>query len=285
VTATIRVLLATDGSIPAGLAVEWLAHLPFPRDREAMVVSVLPPAPRAHGTPDLDPGLMAMDVRRARQLADETASRLLTGRRSVGRVVRGDAQDQIIAAARDWRADVVVVGARGLGRIKGFFLTSVSLGVVRHAPCPVLVCKGRPRDVRSVTVALDGSSHARRALDALARLSLASTTRVALVGVVEPGQDPWTGHDRREQLQAELNRADRRIAPRVASVETIVTAGDPATSIVREAALRDTDLLVVGARGAGATTRLLLGSVSESVLRRAPCPVLVVRALPPGTTP
>jgi nucleotide-binding universal stress UspA family protein len=51
----------------------------------------------------------------------------------------------------------------------------------------------------------------------------------------------------------------------------------PADAIVRDIERCGTDLVVLGARGAGAATRLLLGSVSEGVLHHAPCPVLIVR--------
>jgi nucleotide-binding universal stress UspA family protein len=280
-----RVLLATDGSAPASAAVDWLRHLPFPSDRDAMVVCVVPPSPpRALGMPDVSQGVMAMEAMQARRVADDTASQVLTGRRSVGRVVRGDPQDEIIASATQWGADVIVLGTRGLGVIKGFFLASVSLGVVRNAPCPVLVCKGMPREVRTVTVALDGSAHARQALDWLAGLPLAPTARVRLVGVVEPELDPSSARDRRDRLAAELVLSARTIEANGVSVETTVTTGTPARRIVEDAERHGSDLLVVGARGAGAATRLLLGSVSESVLRRAQCPVLVVRPAATGET-
>jgi nucleotide-binding universal stress UspA family protein len=59
-----------------------------------------------------------------------------------------------------------------------------------------------------------------------------------------------------------------------------VLSGTPADEIVRDAERHASDLVVVGARGLGAFKRLVLGSVSESVLRHAPCPVLVVRPRP-----
>ena len=160
-----RILVATDGSTHANAAVEWLRHLPFPPDREVMVITVVePPVARWPGMPNSRSDLPETRIAEARRLADATASRLLTGRTSTGRVVEGDAQNEIIAAARDWGADFIVVGARGLGAVKGFLLGSVSLDVVRNAPCPVLVCRGSPREVRTVTVALDGSKPARQRL-------------------------------------------------------------------------------------------------------------------------
>ncbi len=57
--------------------------------------------------------------------------------------------------------------------------------------------------------------------------------------------------------------------------EDVVVDGDPADAIVREAERRGTDLVVMGHRGLGGLGRLLLGSVSERVLRRAKCSVLV----------
>jgi nucleotide-binding universal stress UspA family protein len=272
-------LLATDGSSEADVAVRWLGHLPLPPDREVMVVTVIESPPsRWPGTRDVGRQSMTIDVTKARRVADRTASRVLTGRRAVGRVALGDPQDVIVASAVDWKADLVVLGTRNLGWIEAFFRGGVSLGVVRSAPCPVLVCKGRPRDVRTVTVALDGSPHARQALDWLSRLPLAPTTRIGLVGVIDPDHDRSIADDRREQLEAELSQTAGMIGSRGVSVETILTTGVPAARIVEEAERHGADLLVVGARGIGAVTRLILGSTSEAVLRRARCPVLVVPA-------
>ena len=53
--------------------------------------------------------------------------------------------------------------------------------------------------------------------------------------------------------------------------------GSPADMLVQDARTSDADLIVVGARGKGPLTRMLLGSVSESVVLHAPCPVLIER--------
>ncbi len=262
---TMRVLVATDGSGDAKLAVEWLHHLPLPPDREVMVITVVTP-PLVSGVPD-----MAVELRAA----------LIAPR------------EEIVEAARSWGADLVVLGARGLGAIKEFLLGSVSLWVARHAPCPVLVCKGTPRDVHAITAGVDGSSHARAALDWLTLLSLPPALHVRLLGVAERQHYPSSAPDilrealrtavaavdaeRGAMLEAALRDAAQTLRGRV-TVETAVETGAPAETIVQDAERSASDLIVVGARGAGTLTRLLLGSVSESVLRHAVCPVLVVRA-------
>ena len=231
----------------------------------------------------------------ARRLADDTASEfLVVGGVTIGRVVEGDPREEIIASARGWGADLIVMGARGLGSIARFFLGSVSLAVARHAPCPVLVCKGAPRTVQAVTVALDGSVHARRAVDWLAGiLPPASDLRVRFLGVTESQHCP-TGasgilgttlraavaavdNERRASLEAQLSAVANTLRARVPAIETAVVIGAPAEEIVRDIDRCNTDLVVLGARGVGTVTRLLLGSVSEAVLHHAGCPVLIVR--------
>ncbi|HTO12208.1 MAG TPA: universal stress protein, partial [Candidatus Binatia bacterium] len=68
---------------------------------------------------------------------------------------------------------------------------------------------------------------------------------------------------------------------RASRVERTVTVGYPPDEIVRAAAAAEVDLVVVGARGLGALKRLLLGSVSEGVLRNAERSVLIVRGVEP----
>jgi nucleotide-binding universal stress UspA family protein len=284
-----KVILATDGSSDAASAAQWLRHLPLPADREVLVLSVVRP-PLLPGVPEATSELWTAMLAEAQRLVDETAA---TFEHARGAVVEGDPRDQIVAIAETANADLVVLGARGLGAIQEMLLGSVSLGVAREAPCPVLVCKGAPRDVGAVTVGIDGSAHARRALAWIAALPLRASTRLRLVGVVEPERYPSTAPGIvRASLRAALDalEAERRAAlertieaalPIVkdwsASTEVSVVTGKPGDVIVREAGQHGSDLIVLGARGLGTVKRLLLGSVSESVVRHAACPVLVVR--------
>ncbi|MEM2148169.1 MAG: universal stress protein [Candidatus Bathyarchaeia archaeon] len=53
----------------------------------------------------------------------------------------GNTVNEIVKAAKEGNFDIIVMGARGLGKIKGMLLGSVSDGVIRNAPCPVLITK------------------------------------------------------------------------------------------------------------------------------------------------
>jgi universal stress protein A len=82
---------------------------------------------------------------------------------------------------------------------------------------------------------------------------------------------------RRETAAQELVQRGRRSG---VNVTFLVWDGDPAESIVAAAASEGADMVLVGSHGRGAIGRLLLGSVSEYVVRNAPCPVLVARTPP-----
>jgi nucleotide-binding universal stress UspA family protein len=84
-------------------------------------------------------------------------------------------------------------------------------------------------------------------------------------------------HERCAALERALTPEIEALRARVTTADLSIAVGHPAPEILRYADVTDTDLLVVGARGLGTMKRLLLGSVSEAVLRHAACPVLVVR--------
>ena len=83
--------------------------------------------------------------------------------------------------------------------------------------------------------------------------------------------------ERRVQLEKVLERAASQFDDKVTRVTRSTATGNPADEIVATAAAHDTDLVLVGARGHGGMARLLLGSVSEKVLRDARGPVLIVK--------
>lgn len=289
-----RIIVGTDGSAHAAAALEWLAHIPLAPDAAVEAVSAVP-------SPLFDVGY-ALTVWRARwaesaAVVDEARHRLAKRwPQATGRVLEGDPREAVIDAAVNSRADLIVLGARGLGMASSMLLGSVSLGIARHAPCPVLVCKGEPRPVHRVTLALDGSADAEAAVTALCGLPLSREVAISLVGVVEPLPYPAAPEglvapeivlamreleaERGGELAAVLAAAAERLQPLVGPVGTLVSAGRAADTIVRVAKHDASDLIVVGARGLGAFQRLLLGSVSEAVLRGAKCPVLVVRRSP-----
>jgi nucleotide-binding universal stress UspA family protein len=208
----------------------------------------------------------------------------------------------ILRAAEEWPADLVVLGARGLGAVAGFLLGSVSLGVARHVPCSVLVVKG-PATTRpaGALVAIDASTNAAAAAAFLARLPLDPVFAVRLLGVVERPHYPVTTpsfatgmvrqaidrmiDERRAALATALENAARSLAGVAKQVERQVVVGHPVDEIVATAARGDVGLVVVGARGLGALQRMWLGSVSEGVLRHADRPVLIVKTKGNDSTP
>ncbi len=134
-------------------------------------------------------------------------------------------------------------------------------------------------------VGVDGSEPARRALRwAHAEAGLRATTLRVVHVWVYPYLGPRTGtHEPRELMERdasqlladELERFRAGEHDGVVPVETVLLEGSPADGLVAES--RDADLVVVGTRGRGGFSSLLLGSVSGQVAHHATCPVVLVR--------
>ena len=288
-----RVLLATDGSEDARTATAYLARFPLPAGSRLRVVSVASIPAAALDVPTVRE--FQASLREAvRQTAE--AARAALGPRFADadvQVPEGDARQAILGAAEEWPADLVVLGARGLGAMAGFLLGSVSLGVARHARCSVLVVKGGADVTRGVLVAVDGSEHAAAAAAFLARLPLDPTVVVRLTGVVESPRYPPTTpgfatgvvrnaitrivKERSTAIEQALAKAAAPFASVVKKIERRVLVGHPVDALIGAAAASDVGLVVVGARGLGTLGRVLLGSVSEGVLRHVDRPVLIVK--------
>ena len=181
--------------------------------------------------------------------------------------------------------DLLVVGARGLGAVRGAVLGSVSAYCLRHARGPVAVIRpGVTPAVAArgrVVVGVDGSEDAVRALSwAAEEARLRDATLVvvhawSLPAIAVPYiADPAPIRDAAGELvEAALSGAGVDAATE--DVQVCVVTGSPAAAVLEMA--EHADLVVVGSRGRGGFRGLLLGSVSHQVATHASCPVVVVR--------
>ena len=186
-------------------------------------------------------------------------------------------------------ADLVVVGDRGLGGFTGMLAGSVAVTVAAHSQCPTVVVRQGPErtsPVRSdapVVVGLDGP-HPRT--DVLAHaFAMASSRGVSLelvhtwhvVGVdsrwLRAGLDSAEIQQGKERWISELVDPLAVAYPEVV-VDRVVTPGAASTILLERA--QHAQLVVVGTRGHGNVSGMLLGSTSQPVLHYAPCPVMVI---------
>ncbi len=187
----------------------------------------------------------------------------------------------------------MVVGGPPKGRLERILLGSIALPVVAHSRCPVIVVPTgtkvlTPRRIVVGVVGVDGSDASARAVELALQTAEACGAAVTCVlawnlevddGVVvtEPSSKRWSAV---EQRYSQLGH--RTVAPLVAhhpgvDVDIVVRQGPPAKALVEAAADLEADLLVVGSRGRGGFTGLLLGSVSRRVLEQANRVVAIVR--------
>ncbi|SDR04145.1 universal stress protein [Natronobacterium texcoconense] len=139
-----------------------------------------------------------------------------------------------------------------------------------------------------ILVPTDGSPEVERALEYGFDLARSHEATVRVLYVVNaasygglPMETAWEGISDalRDEGRDAVERA-RQLAPEDVDVETRVREGSPNRVIVEESKTEDCDLIVMGTHGRGGIDRLLLGSVTERVVRRAPVPVLTVHVDP-----
>lgn len=288
------ILVATDFSKPAKLVIPYAFKLASVLNFRLIILHVVK-AP---------PGFEQWSPRARRSLQSLKTKALL----ELGRIVRlanenglmadyklqvGIPEDFILEAARDPDIALVAMGTHGKTGWDRLRLGSIAESTVRRAPCPVLTVHASVTPSRSVNpdrlsvarllVATDFSSSSKAAL----RIAIVLATRLNARGVLVHAAEP-SGSLESEPLRVDelsRKRSTQRLqkmisASRADEVITgkVVITGNPVGVILDRATHEKADLVVVGTHGRQGIKRLMLGSVAEAVIRKAPCPVLVVKA-------
>jgi nucleotide-binding universal stress UspA family protein len=290
-----KVLLATDGSREAELAAKSALGLAKQAGSELHVVHVLALPLDTQDPSSFEPEVRRQLEKRTRERLEELVGEIdAQGGEIAGshlRVGRPDAE--IIDQAEEMRAGLIVMGGRGVGTIRRALTGSVSDSVVRHAHCPVMVVRGEAVVFPTqILLATDGSEEATLASSTAADLARSTSSELHVV-YVEPASyvyemAEWEASraDMRDELErAAGEMAGSRLEEQLEKIEEIgaqisgthARVGFPDAEIVRLAGKLGAGLIVLGSRGRGPLRRALMGSVSDSVVRHAHCPILVVR--------
>ena len=188
------------------------------------------------------------------------------------------------------QARLVVLGTRGLGGFSGAVLGSVAIQVSAHAHSPVVTVPADPRPsahtTPTVVLGVDGSKVSARATDFAFEQAEAFGARLVVVhawhspfSTYENGKGALVFDKAEVQKAAELLVAEALAGPLAdypdTEVDVRLVPGHPARALLQAA--EGADLVVVGSRGRGGFTGLLLGSTGQHVLHHAHCPVAIVR--------
>lgn len=205
-------------------------------------------------------------------------------------VARGiNAAPTILEYADAHDADLIVMGSHGRRGFRRLLLGSVTAEVVRISPVPVLVVRhdpdaAAPRDVDRIIVPVDFSTSTEEVLRVASELASTFDVPIQLLHAVEPipyvqlAYPVAVDHEEfKSHAEGRLDELAGRLAGdgRDVSADAIIGLAD---EVVIEAAGRTAaPLVVMASHGHTGLARVLLGSTTERLLRRAPCPVLVVR--------
>ncbi len=286
-----NILLAVDGSDPSYNATQALAHLPTADKLVVLHVLDVPTPAYPTVVPEVARDLYATVEREmrgeGRRVLDQALSFLPPHAGPADkRLEIGSPSDVILSVAEAERADLIVLGARGLGAVKELLLGSVSHRVLAHATCPVLAVRTPLRALKRILIAVQGPDDAETIVRYLSKHPFRNPVEAMVLTVLPFTQPVWpTAALIPQSLRKNMVERARQFADGVAArLETRhyratgeVVEGAPAPEIVRAASRHGVDMIVVSARVRKAAGAIVLGSVSHSVVHQAPGSVLIVR--------
>lgn len=298
-----KILIPLDGST---FAEQVLAHLPpfiAPGQTELLLLQVIAPTP-----------LHTKEYRHQQVAAGtEYLEKVADGLRASGamvyhQVLTGDVTAAICSAALSHEVDLIAMTTHGRSGMSRWALGSVADHVVRVATTPVLLVRGglaspaAPR-LASILVPLDGTVLAEEALTpaiALARESRATLNLLRAIDLQTEREldgifEQMEGHAALRDLRLHnaslyLNLMAEKARRLGIDTECHTTDQSPASAIIEQAAQQETSLIMMSTHARHGVGRWLFGSIADTVLHQATCPLLLVReangdwALTNGTT-
>jgi nucleotide-binding universal stress UspA family protein len=195
-----------------------------------------------------------------------------------------------VILAKEEMADLIILGSHSKGLMERILIGSTSERVARYCHKPLLILKGKaPEGFKKVCLAHDLSKHAQSAFEfflnlvppeedgRLTLLHVEETIELPIVDALTEGLTKKIEEEKINYLNSLLERAKEKGWKAELVVKKHSNTADGIVEFIKEG---DYDLLVMGSRGLSGLKRVLLGSTSSQVLRKAEVPILIHKGMP-----
>jgi len=268
-----KILVATDGSsfsadavkVAIAMCVKSGAHLyPFSMVLTNPEYEALAPELVEKASEDVKARLESIIAEAARHGVGSTILMRL-----------GDRPDaEIVAAADEINADLIVMGQQGRRGLARMMVGDATIRVIGSATCSVLsVPVGAAMWRNRILLGTDGSRFADAAAVSAARIAHCCEAPMTVVSALVPSHS----EQRQQEGRDAVERTTAQLRQEGLDVEGVVLPGEADDVIINLAKEKGADLIVVGTHGRTGFGKVLLGSVSERVIGKAKCAVLVVK--------
>lgn len=273
-----RVLIATDLTGGSAFAIGRGCRIAAKQEAELRIVHVLPP-----GVPDDERATTRRKV--FDQLEGRVGAPQGAELDAAITIAEGYAPSAIVREAREFCADLIVMGAHGEPYIEDAIFGTTATHVMRRSSCPVLLAQEEDRCPYETVMVAIGGDEDERLLETAFRIAPANDVYVVhayatpvadLLGYGDVAEDLRTEHEV-QSLRVRRSLAAVGKAPSAARLHSIVDEGDVMEVIGRAWRNSEPDLLVMGTHARGGLSRLFFGSYAESVLLGYHSDILVMR--------
>ncbi len=278
-----KILVAIDGSELSLHALRESLKLAADEKSWVTVVSVVPSYEGDLGS--LWINNIKDSMRKPCALAISEAEKIAKEERALVKTVceEGEIYEKIVDLADAENCDVIVMGRKGMSRLERTLIGSVTARVIGNTWKDVLVVpEGVATGWKNILLATDGSRYSEAATNRAIELAKSYGGYLKIVSVVDIPPEFYS-HIKALKAADELIQKAKGVVAAVKNkaeeqgikTDTFVKEGEASKVVTDLAGEQNVDVIVIGSHGRTGLRRLLMGSVAESVIGIASCPVLV----------
>lgn len=202
------------------------------------------------------------------------------------RLETGKPAESVITIAEEQGADLVVLGARGIGQFREQVFGSVSHRVMTHAPCSTLIIKKPIRKIQKVLIPLESQEDGEAVVRFMKKKPFREPISATVLHVIPFSEPVWpvgamiSPEFRKEMIaygEKFTNGVGAELTQMGHEAKGVIVVGAPSHTIIEEATKHAADLIMMRTHSRSGVSRFLLGSVSHSVVHHAGSSILFVR--------